>query len=425
MSRRPADDAPNGESDLKKAKVEPAKATLDIAAIRAQIAARKAALEASGSGSGSSSPAPVSARPAGPAALPPTPTMDASVAERLAAAKARIEALNARAKNPYLASTPAPPSAPPVALHPLLTQASTSKDEKNDKKRERERYKPMAPKFSTVKANVAAAPTPVPVAAPTPAPSLNPYATTEATPEERAPERRSKKLQFAQPGRYVRQGDQLRNEEKMEALRQRIAEASKKAGLDSEFDTLERSLKVSRPFVLLSSQRQPPPEVEWWDKAIIPQGSTYDDIESAVTWMTTSDDSLITHLIQHPIPIAAPSDRKQAERGLMLTKKEQKKMRRQRRKAELEDKQDRQKMGLIPPDPPKVRLANLMKVLTSDAVQDPTKVEAKVRREVAARANKHERDNEERKLTTEQRKQKEYEQLAARERKGIYAAAFK
>lgn len=100
-------------------------------------------------------------------------------------------------------------------------------------------------------------------------------------------------------------------------------------------------------------------------------------------------------------------------------------MRRQRRKAELEDKQDRQKMGLIPPDPPKVRLANLMKVLTSDAIQDPTKVEAKVRREVTARANKHERDNEERKLTTEQRKQKEYDQLVARERKGIYAAAFK
>lgn len=244
MSRRPADDIPNGQSDAKKPRVEPPKATLDIAAIRAQIAAKKAALEASGSGSGASSPAP--SRPAGPAALPPTPTMDASVAERLAAAKARIEALNSRAKNPYLASTPAPAPAP-VALHPLLTQqAGPSKDEKNDKKRERERYKTMAPKFSTVKANVVATPAPVAVA-PTPAPSLNPYAaaaSTAAPDDAKAASRRSKKLQFAQPGRYVKQGDQLRNEEKMEALRQRIAEASKKAGLDSEFDTLERSLKV-------------------------------------------------------------------------------------------------------------------------------------------------------------------------------------
>lgn len=109
----------------------------------------------------------------------------------------------------------------------------------------------------------------------------------------------------------------------------------------------------------------------------------------------------------------------------MLTKKEQKKMRRQRRQAELEDKRDRQKMGLLPPDPPKVRLANLMKVLTSDAVQDPTKVEAKVRKEVAMRAYKHEKDNQERKLTAEERKEKEYNQMVAKERNGIRGAVFK
>jgi pre-mRNA processing factor 3 (PRP3) len=37
----------------------------------------------------------------------------------------------------------------------------------------------------------------------------------------------------------------------------------------------------------------------------------------------------------------------------MLTKKEQKKMRKQRRQAELQDKRDRIRMGLIPPDAPK------------------------------------------------------------------------
>lgn len=100
-------------------------------------------------------------------------------------------------------------------------------------------------------------------------------------------------------------------------------------------------------------------------------------------------------------------------------------MRRQRRQAELEDKRDRQKMGLLPPDPPKVRLANLMKVLTSDAVQDPTKVEAKVRKEVAMRAHKHEKDNQERKLTAEERREKEYNQMVAKERNGIRGAVFK
>lgn len=72
-----------------------------------------------------------------------------------------------------------------------------------------------------------------------------------------------------------------------------------------------------------------------------------------------------------------------------------------------------------------VRLANLMKVLTSDAVQDPTKVEAKVRREVRERAEKHEQDNADRKLTAEERKEKEYQSMLARERKGLYAAVFK
>ena len=99
-------------------------------------------------------------------------------------------------------------------------------------------------------------------------------------------------------------------------------------------------------------------------------------------------------------------------------------------------------MGLIPPDAPKgkavlpcanmidlltstVKLANLMKVLTSDAVQDPTKVEAKVRREVQNRADKHEQDNQERKLTPEERAEKERQKMLAKERKGIFATVYK
>jgi U4/U6 small nuclear ribonucleoprotein PRP3 len=52
-------------------------------------------------------------------------------------------------------------------------------------------------------------------------------------------------------------------------------------------------------------------------------------------------------------------------------------------------------------------------------------VEAKVRKEVAQRADKHEQDNEDRKLTVEERQEKEYQKMLAKERKGIYAAVFK
>lgn len=126
----------------------------------------------------------------------------------------------------------------------------------------RDRYRTMAPKFTSVRANasVAASQTPSRASpAVAPAPVLNPYAAgsaanSPAPDEERAPARKSKKLQFSRAGKYVEQGEQLRNEQKMEALRQRIAEASRKAGLDSEFDTLERSLKVC--FFFLGVERR-------------------------------------------------------------------------------------------------------------------------------------------------------------------------
>jgi hypothetical protein len=101
-------------------------------------------------------------------------------------------------------------------------------------------------------------------------------------------------------------------------------------------------------------------------------------------------------------------------------------------------------MGLTPPDPPKgtaifplnfhvdkiysfsvVRLANLMKVLTSDAIQDPTRVEARVRREVAMRRHTHEKTNAERKLTDEQRREKVEAKKVDEEKRGIVGAVFK
>lgn len=66
-----------------------------------------------------------------------------------------------------------------------------------------------------------------------------------------------------------------------------------------------------------------------------------------------------------------------------------------------------------------------MKVLASDAIQDPTKVEAKVRREVAQRRIKHEKDNEARKLTDEQRREKDARGKERDENKGLYSAVFR
>jgi U4/U6 small nuclear ribonucleoprotein PRP3 len=90
----------------------------------------------------------------------------------------------------------------------------------------------------------------------------------------------------------------------------------------------------------------------------------------------------------------------------MLTKKELKKARRLRRQAELKDKQEKIRLGILPPDPPKVKLSNLMRVLGNEAVLDPTEIERQVREQVQMRLDKHLQANEERKLTPEERAEK-------------------
>jgi U4/U6 small nuclear ribonucleoprotein PRP3 len=55
-----------------------------------------------------------------------------------------------------------------------------------------------------------------------------------------------------------------------------------------------------------------------------------------------------------------------------------------RREAEKE-KQEKIQFGLIEKPEPKVRISNLMRVLGSEAVQEPSKVEAHVRAQMAER----------------------------------------
>lgn len=315
--------------------------------------------------------------------------------------------------------------------HPLLTGApaagSSSSTNGAARNKGRNKFAPMAPKFSSVAANARLASSQPAASTSTSkllsAPTVNPYA-APATPsddpslaaEASSSSRPSRALKFNQKGKFIARGEELRKEIKMEELRKRIADAARKAGLEGEFDVLERNVK-----------RQPPPDVEWWDAPLL-ANKTYDDLDLPEDQglLIRNDDSLVTLYVQHPIPIPAPEDAKPAEsRALMLTKREQKKMRRQRRAAELQDKRDRQKMGLLPPDPPKVRLANMMSVMTNAAIADPTKIELRVKAEAAARLRKHEEANAARQLTDEQRREKLERKKVKEETRGIVGAAFK
>ena len=48
-------------------------------------------------------------------------------------------------------------------------------------------------------------------------------------------------------------GNQMSQQQQLEQLKQRIAESARKAGLDAEFETLEKNIKVlsDHPFVTL------------------------------------------------------------------------------------------------------------------------------------------------------------------------------
>jgi len=140
----------------------------------------------------------------------------------------------------------------------------------------------------------------------------------------------------------------------------------------------------------------------------------------------TDNGSVITLYIQHPVPINPPVDMgPPPPKPLMLTKKERKKLRRQRRLEEQRDKQDKIRMGLLPPEQPKVKISNLMRVLGNEAILDPTKVEAQVREQMKSRQDAHKKHNEEKKLTKEEKREKLKKKLMEDTSKVVQVAVFK
>ncbi|ATY67200.1 U4/U6 small nuclear ribonucleoprotein [Cordyceps militaris CM01] len=215
--------------------------------------------------------------------------------------------------------------------------------------------------------------------------------------------REPKRLVFNQKGKYIQQANALRRQEALEAMKKRIAEQTRKAGIDEDLDT-EKNFLVEEP-----------PLVEWWDEGLI-DGDSYDIIELADRLKIASPDSIITEYVQHPVPLEPPQDRlAPAPKAMYLTSKEQAKIRRQRRMAEGKEMQAKIRLGLVPAPPPKVKKGNLMRVLGDVAVKDPTAVEARVNREIAERHQKHVDTNEERKLNKDQK----HDKLVANQQKDL------
>jgi U4/U6 small nuclear ribonucleoprotein PRP3 len=216
---------------------------------------------------------------------------------------------------------------------------------------------------------------------------------------------------FIEPGQYQREGQRLRMKAQLEKLQAEISTISRKTGITSATQLAK--------LVPKGDEKSATPDVEWWDALILSNGhsSQYDIKELR--------EEAISKLVEHPIQLKPLEPAKHAHVPVFLTKKEQKKLRRQNRREAWSEKQDKIRLGILPPDQPKVKISNMMRVLESDAVQDPTKVEAHVRAQMAKRLANHEKMNSERKLTSDERKEKTLRKLKEDTSAGVRVSVYR
>ncbi|KAK2825555.1 hypothetical protein Q7C36_019482 [Tachysurus vachellii] len=229
------------------------------------------------------------------------------------------------------------------------------------------------------------------------------------------PQRQKKVFRFQERGRFEKIGQRIRTKARLERLQMEIAQAAKKTGI-----------QASTKLALIAPKKElgkgDVPSMEWWDSFILPNNVEF----SPQAVYDILDFHGITNLVEHPAQMAPPVDTdKPVTPGMYLTKKEQKKLRRQTRREVQKEVQEKVRLGLMPPPEPKVRISNLMRVLGAEAVQDPTKVEAHVRAQMAKRQKTHEEANAAHKLTAEQRKRKKMKKLKEDLSHGVHIAVYR
>lgn len=229
------------------------------------------------------------------------------------------------------------------------------------------------------------------------------------------PQRARRGFKFHEQGRFEKIAQRIRTKTQLERLQMEIAQAAKKTGI-----------QASTKLALIAPKKElgegEVPFIEWWDSYILPSNV---ELSSEMV-LDGLEFHGVTNLVEHPAQMAPPVDSdKPVTLGVYLTKKEQKKLRRQTRREGQKEVQEKVRLGLMPPPEPKVRISNLMRVLGTEAVQDPTKVEAHVRAQMAKRQKAHEEANAARKLTAEQRKEKKVKKLKEDLSQGVHIAVYR
>ncbi|NWV70639.1 PRPF3 protein, partial [Malurus elegans] len=215
-------------------------------------------------------------------------------------------------------------------------------------------------------------------------------------------QRQKRTFKFHEKGKFEKIAQRLRTKAQLEKLQAEISQAARKTGIHT-------STKLALITPKKELKEGEIPEIEWWDSYIIPNGL---DLKGGTT--SKRDEYFgITNLVEHPAQLNPPAQ-------------------------PWWDCTDLKSTGTVALLPPRVyvpsqllsrslavRISNLMRVLGTEAVQDPTKVEAHVRAQMAKRQKAHEEANAARKLTAEQRKAKKVKKLKEDVSQGVHIAVYR
>ncbi|WKX98488.1 hypothetical protein Q1695_013849 [Nippostrongylus brasiliensis] len=231
----------------------------------------------------------------------------------------------------------------------------------------------------------------------------------------RPAERKRKMFNFHEKGEFEQLANKQRAVAKLERLQAEISQAAKSTGISSAV-----KLAMITP---AGKSSDDVPDIEWWDSIVLERDS-YDEIPA--TNVETRFLDTISELVEHPIKLKAPTDPLTPQYlKVYLTSRERKKIRRQNRKEMQKERTEMIRIGLAKAPAPKVKISNLMRVLGSDAIQDPTKMEAHVRKQMADRLKRHQQANAERKLTDEQKAAKKTKKIAEDTSLAVHVAVYR
>ncbi|NXY79825.1 PRPF3 protein, partial [Glareola pratincola] len=183
-------------------------------------------------------------------------------------------------------------------------------------------------------------------------------------------QRQKRTFKFHEKGKFEKIAQRLRTKAQLEKLQAEISQAARKTGIHT-------STKLALITPKKELKEGEIPEIEWWDSYIIPNGL---DLKGGTS--SKKDEYFgITNLVEHPAQLNPPGTTPVSVDFA----------------AKLETKYSRlvgkpacnwHPAGASHSSSPlslAVRISNLMRVLGTEAVQDPTKVEAHVRAQMAKR----------------------------------------